>query len=163
MYSKRDNIEIMINVEAHKVIEELFKSLLNIHPNNLQESRKISESVLDYIYLFYYKWHKINPNREGSYTVYPNWIKNEKTTIKQANEKDDKCFQYDVYVVLIHEEVKKDLQKITKIKRFISKYNCEEINFPSEKNDWKKIEKNNRTIAINVLYAKNISCLCFKI
>ena len=55
MYSKRDNIEIMINVEADKVIEELFNSLLNIHPNNLQESRKISESVLDYIYLFYYK------------------------------------------------------------------------------------------------------------
>ena len=38
-------------------------------------------------------------------------------------------------------------------------------NYPSEKNDWKKIEKNDLTIALNVLYTrkeKTISCLCFK-
>ena len=37
--------------------------------------------------------------------------------------------------------------------------------FSSEKDDWKKIEKNNVTIALNILYVKkekNISCLCFK-
>ena len=37
--------------------------------------------------------------------------------------------------------------------------------FPSEKGDWRRFEKNNVTIALNVLYAKkekNISCLCFK-
>ena len=35
--------------------------------------------------------------------------------------------------------------------------------FPSEKDDWKKIEKNNVTFALNVLHAKKyISCLCFK-
>ena len=34
---------------------------------------------------------------------------------------------------------KKDLQRITKITPFINKYNWEEINFPSEKSDWKKI------------------------
>ena len=28
------------------------------------------------------------------------------------------------------------------------------MNYPSEKNDWKKIELNNVTIALNVLYAK---------
>ena len=42
---------------------------------------------------------------------------------------------------------KKDPQRITKI-------NWEGINFPSEKDDWKKFEKNNLTIALNVLYAK---------
>ena len=30
----------------------------------------------------------------------------------------------------------------------------EEINFLSRKDDWKKIEKNNVTIALNVFYAK---------
>ena len=34
------------------------------------------------------------------------------------------------------------------------KYNWEGINFPSEKDDWKKNEKNNRIIDLNVLYAK---------
>ena len=33
--------------------------------------------------------------------------------------------------------------KITKIKPFINKYNSQEINFPSENDDWKKFEKNN--------------------
>ena len=40
------------------------------------------------------------------------------------------------------------------MKPFINKYTLEGINFPSEKDDWKKIEKNNVTIALNVLYAK---------
>ena len=57
--------------------------------------------------------------------------------------------------MLNHEEIKKDWQRITKIKPFINKYNWKGINFPSEKDDWKKIKKNNVTIALNVLYAKN--------
>ena len=55
---------------------------------------------------------------------------------------------------------------MTNIKPFINKYNLEGINSPSEKDDWKKFEKNNVTIALSVLYAKKgkkISCLCFKI
>ena len=39
------------------------------------------------------------------------------------------------------------------------------MNFLSEEDDWIQFEKNNRTIALNVLYAKkekNISFLSFK-
>ena len=43
---------------------------------------------------------------------------------------------------------------MTKIKPFTNKYNWEGINVPSEKDSWKKIDKNNQTIALNVLYAK---------
>ena len=64
--------------------------------------------------------------------------------------------------MLNHGEIKKDPQRITKVKPFINKYNWERVNFPSEKDNWKKITKNNVTIALNVLYAKNKSCLCFK-
>ena len=46
------------------------------------------------------------------------------------------------------------MQTIIKIKPFISKYNWEGINYPSEKDEWKKIEKNNLTIALNILYTK---------
>ena len=82
------------------------------------------------------------------------WIKNKKTTTNPINKKDNKRFQYAVTVVLNHEEIRKDPQRITKIKPPINKYDREGIIFPSEKNDWKKFEKNNVTIAINVLYAK---------
>ena len=42
-------------------------------------------------------------------------------------------------------------QKLTKIKPFIKKCNWKGIKFLSEKDDWKKIEKNNRTVALNIL------------
>ena len=64
--------------------------------------------------------------------------------------------------MLNDEEIKKDPQRITKIKHFINKYNWEGINFPSEKDDWKKTDKNNVAIGLDVLYAKKekkISCL----
>ena len=38
--------------------------------NNL-ELMKSSAFVLDYVHLFYYKCHKINPNRDGSYIDSP--------------------------------------------------------------------------------------------
>ena len=144
----------MINVEADEVIKELFNSLKNRYQNNL-ESMKGTEFVFDYVHLLYYKCHKINPNRSGSYIDSPNCIKNKKGTINPINKKDNKCFQYAVTVALIYEEIKKNPQRIAKIKPFINTYNWEGINYPSEKDDWKKFEKSNVTSALIVLYAKN--------
>ena len=40
-------------------------------------------------------------------------------------KKKDKCLQFVVTVTLNHEEVKKDPQRVTKIKPFVNKYNWE--------------------------------------
>ena len=48
-----------------------------------------------------------------------------------------------------HEELGKNPEGIATL----NKYDWEGINFPSEKDNWKKIEKNNVTIALDVLYA----------
>ena len=68
---------------------------------------KSSEFVFDYVHLLYYRCHKINANRGGSYIDYPDWIKYKKATINRINKKDDKCFQHVVTVVLNYEETKK--------------------------------------------------------
>ena len=50
------------------------------------------------------------------------------------------------------------------IKPFMGKHNWEGINYLSQKDDWKKNEKNDITIALNVSCTKkekNVSCLCF--
>ena len=70
----------------------------------------------------------------------------------KLQKSNNQCFEYAVTILLNNEEIKKDLQRITKIKPFISKYNWEGIN--SEINDWKKIEKNNSTTALNVYMLK---------
>ena len=62
-------------------------------------------------------------------SVYYKWLKSKKTTINPSNN-DDKCFQYVLTVALNHEQIKKDAQRITKIKSFINQYNWKEIDFP---------------------------------
>ena len=113
----------------------------------------------------YYKCHNLDFNHGGSYIDSPDWIKKKKkkAAINPISKKD-KCFQYAVTISLNYEEIGKHAEQITKNKPFINKYSWEGINYPSEKGDRKKFEKNNGTIALNVLYAKKekISCLCFK-
>ena len=49
----------------------------------------------------------------------------------------------------------KMLEKIgSKIEPFIVKYIWKEIHYPSGKDDWKRSDKKNPTIALNVLYIK---------
>ena len=123
----------------------------------MEKLRKGSEFVFGLFsvcHLLYYKCHKINPNRGGSYIDSPDWIKNKKATINPINKKDNKCFQYTVTVALNHEEIKKDPQRIANVKAFINKYNWEGINFPSLEDGRKKFEKKNRTVAPNVLHAR---------
>ena len=84
MHLKRDNTEILIGNEANEVMKELFDSLKNKYQNNL-ETTKGSEFVFYYVHFLYYKRHKINPNRGGSYIDSPDWIKNKKATIKMIN------------------------------------------------------------------------------
>ena len=85
-----------------------------------------SEFVFNYVQLLYYKYHKINFSRGGSYIDSPYWIKIKNAAINLINKKDNKCFQYAVTVALNHEEIKKYPQRIIKIKPFINKYNCDE-------------------------------------
>ena len=80
------NLEIIINDEVDKATKQLFDSLRNRCQNNL-ESMKVSEFVFDYLHLLYYKCHKINPNRGGSYIDSPYWIKNKKNSNKSYQEK----------------------------------------------------------------------------
>ena len=46
----------------------------------------------------------------------------------------------------------KNAQTISKIKPFIDQYNWNQLDFPSYSKDWKKLEQNNKTIALNILF-----------
>ena len=74
MHSKSDNMKILISDEADEVIKKLFHSLKNRYQSNL-ESKKRRDFFFDYVYLLYYKCHKINSKGGGLYTNYPDCIK----------------------------------------------------------------------------------------
>ena len=146
-------INIIYNDAKDEVMKEPFDSLKKRYQNNF-ESIKVSKFIFDYVHLLYDKGHKINLNCVGSYIDSPDWIKKKKTTINPINRKDKKCFQYAVTVALNHEQTGKYAERISKIKPLINKYKWEGINFSSEKDDWKKSEKNNVAIPLNVFSVK---------
>ena len=113
MHSKTDYKEIMISDLTDKVIGKLFNSLKNRYQNNLQLMRG-SDFIFDYVELLYYKCHKINLNRGGSYIDFLDWIKNKKVLINLINKNDNKCFQYAITVALNYEEIKKRSAKNNK-------------------------------------------------
>ena len=66
MYSKSDNIEVMMGNEKEKIIEEFFDTK-NRYQKHLKESMRGSEFVFYCVDSLYYKLHKIPLIRGGSY------------------------------------------------------------------------------------------------
>ena len=77
-----------------------------------------------------------------------------KKQTKNLKNKDNKCFQYVAAVALNDGEIKWNPERVSNIKTFINKYNWKGIKYLSKIDDWKKFEKNNPTVALNVLYIK---------
>ena len=150
MHTRSDNIEIIIGDDNDDIIEELFKSFLQKYEENLQEKMRGSDFEFDGVNFLYYDFNKINLNRGGSYIDSPKWLKDKKSTIN-PNNNDYKCFQHAVTLALNPDKIKRNPQRISKIKPFIDQYNWKDIDFPSTSKDWKKIQRNNE-IALNILY-----------
>ena len=56
-------------------------------------------------------------------------------------------------VALRHSEINNHPERISNIKPHIDKYNWKDIKFPAGIKDWKKFERNNKDIALNILSA----------
>ena len=153
MHTKSDNIEILMSSETDEIIEELFKSLLQRYQEGLEEPMKGSDFIPDSVDLLYYQLQKTSLKRtRSSYIDFLKWLKNKKSTIN-PKDSDNNCFQYALTVALNYQSIKKDPQRISKIKPFINQYNWKETDFPAQPSkDWKNFESNNKSIALNVLY-----------
>ena len=112
---------------------------------------RCSEFEFDGVNLLYYNFNKTSLNRDGSNIDSPEWIKNKRSTINHKN-KNNKCFQYAVAVSLNHDKINRNPQRVSKIRPYINEYNWDGIDFPSTSKDWKKIELNNESIALNIFY-----------
>ena len=104
------------------------------------------------------------------------WLRGEKEAIINNNNNNNnnnnkyKDFQNALNDALNYQTIEKDPQGISKLKSYINKYNWEGINFPAGSKEWQRFERNNDTIALDILYAKkkntkkkNIYCIQIKI
>ena len=166
IYTKNNNIEIMIGSDTDDVIEEVFNSLLQRYQENLKEKMGGSEFVFDAINVMYYDLNKISLNRGGSYipTNTVSWLSDKKATVNPQIKKDDRCFKYALTVALNYEKIKNNPERISKIKPFIDQYNWKEIDFPPTGKDWKRFDQI-KSIALNILYVPHNTkkiCHAFK-
>ena len=150
MHTRSNNVEFMNGSDTDEIIKGLFESFLQKYEENLQEKMKGSEFEFDGVNFLYYDFNKISLNEVGSYIDSPKWLKDKKSTINFINN-DYKCFQYAVTLALNLDKIRKNPQRISKIKPFIDQYNWKDIDFPAMSKDLKKLESNNE-IALNILY-----------
>ena len=76
------------------------------------------------------------------------WLRAKKEAIINSNAD----FEDALDDALNYQTIEKDPQRISKLKPYINKYNWKGIEFPAGPKEWVKFEKNNKTIALNVLY-----------
>ena len=146
-----DNEEIRLGNETDDIIKGLINSFLNNYQKEEIILRNGSGFVFESVDLLSYHVHKTSLKRGKSYIKSPEWLINKRATINPKN-KDNKCFQYSITVALNHQNIENHPERISNIKPFIDQYNWEGIEFPAGIKDWKKFERNNKTIALNILF-----------
>ena len=78
MHSTSVNIKFTPYNNENEVVNELFDLLRLKYQDNLNTSMRGSDFIFDSVQPMYYKCHKVNYKRGGSYIDSPNWIKNKK-------------------------------------------------------------------------------------
>ena len=137
--------------ETDDIIKKLFESFLTNYQKEETILRNGSDFAFESVDLLSYSVHKISLKRGKSYMKYTEWVLNKRATQNPKN-KDNKCFQYSINVALNHQNIENHPEIISNIKPFINQYSWEGIDFPAGIKDWEKFERNNKTIALNILY-----------
>ena len=71
------------------------------------------------------------------------WLRSKKESITNK----ENCFQNVLDDALNYQTIKANPERISKLKAYLNQYNWKNIKFPSDKEDWKKFEQNNKEIA----------------
>ena len=138
-------------------INNLIQRML-AHIKSQTENPKFSESgfSLDKIMHLHINFHRLVLTRGSSYTELPECIQNNNVVINPQN-KDEECFKWTVIGALHHEEIKKDHQRISRLRPYENQYNWKGLEFPVSIKKIDKFEKNNPGIAVNVLLSNKKS------
>ena len=137
--------------ETEEIAQNLFRSLLQMYQDNLNEKMRGSDFIFNGVNYLFYDFNRVSISKGGSYIESPKWLKDKKCTVNQKIN-DNKCFQYATTLALNSNKINKHPQRISRINPFIENYNWNDINFPATKKDWNRFELNNKDVALNILY-----------
>ena len=133
--------------------------LMFAHIKTQVENPRMPESgfTLDQIMHLHINFHRLTLKRGSFYMKLPEWIEKKKAVINPKNE-DEECFKWAVIAALHRKEIKKDHQRISRLRHYEDQYNWNGLEFPLTIQRIGKFERNNSGIAVNVLFSnmKNI-------
>ena len=75
------------------------------------------------------------------------WLRGKKEAIINNNS-----LQNALDDALNYQNIENNPERMSKLKPYINKYNWERVEFPAGPKDWKKFVRNNKTIALNILF-----------
>ena len=146
-FSKSDNIICIPSSDTSKILDELLSSLYEKYQVDLTTSRTSSSFVFESVEECNIHFHKIDLRRGASYIESPDWLKNKKCTINPKNENDVYCFMYSITMALYHDEIGKNVERISKkLMQYANKINWHNIDFPALYEDYVLFEQLNSVL-----------------
>ena len=110
---------------------------------------KDSKSVFDRVMYMDINFHRLNLTRGSSYIPLPDWLTKKKVIINPKNS-DMECFKWAVIAAMRWEEIDRDHQRISKLRRYEDDFDWDGIKFQASIRDIKRFEARNE-ITINIL------------
>jgi len=141
---------VMEGMDMEEFLDEMRAYLMQQYEMMLN-TMEASDYVFVRIVEMTYHCHRVDLNRGGSYIELPDWVKNKKCCINPKNKDDDKCFKWAVIAALHHKDIGDHPERISKLRSYIDRYDWSGIEFPTPSTQWKKFEKQNPNVALNVL------------
>ena len=151
-YYDSDGIIMRHGSDVDKVINDLYVSLLKSYEKESNQLRG-SNFIFSSVDLTYLQVVKSKLKRVGTYVKTPEWIFNKNAIINPCNLDDNYSFAWAIIISMHYDEIGRNHNRMSKLKRYVNNYNWNDINFPTDKRDRDRFEKNNSNIALNIFSA----------
>ena len=131
-------------------IDSIVRSIINHMAQQVDNpALRDSKFVFDSIMHTDISTHRLNLTRGSSYIQLPDWLAKKKAIINPKNL-DENCFKWSVIAALKWEEIDKDHQRVSKLRRYEDEFDWSGMSYPVSTKDMSKFEVRNR-IGVNVL------------
>ena len=132
--------------EMDKIVKSTIDGILQQYEN---PALRNSKYVFDKVLRTDINFHRLNLTRGSSYIELPDWLASKKAIINPRNS-DNQCFKWAVIAGVYNDEIGRDCQRVSKLRKYKKGFDWYGIDFPTSYKDIKRFECMNE-ITVNVL------------
>ena len=140
----------MLNIYNNSDMDEIVTAIITHMAQQIEHPALIdSKFIFDEVLRTDVDFHRLNLMRGSSYLPLPDWLARKKAIINPKTS-DLECFKWTVIAATRWEEIGKDAQRISKLRRFEADFDWTGIRFPVFIKDIAKFGSRNK-ISVNIL------------